>query len=116
MTTTSLTLTAPQLRNLSDYQIKGALFSPTELVIEDGISEAEWMKMGRTLAHVCQAASWWAADFVAYGEKTYGKETAYDLAQQTTVWSRQYLYRVVSIARRFPPETRLPALSFFHYQ
>lgn len=107
---------APKVfRKLSDFQIKGAFFNPTELVIESGISEGEWMALGNALAQVCQSANWWCGDFIRYGVRTYGKEAAYDLAQQATGYTRAFLYRCASVATRFPAEKRLPELTFYHY-
>jgi hypothetical protein len=103
------------LRKLSEYQIKGAFFSPTELVIEAGLSEREWMELGNALAKVCQSANWWIGDFIQYGFRTYGKSATYDLAQQATGYTRTFLYTCASTAKRFGPEKRIPELSFYHH-
>lgn len=101
---------------LAKYHVPGALFNPTQLHIEPGASEAEWMEIGRSLASVCQAAYWWVGDWIQYGFKTYGKKTTFDLAQQATGYTRGKLYECAYIASRFPPARRCGVLTFFHHQ
>jgi len=116
MTTALTTTEDPQaLRELSAYQIKGALFSPTELVIESGLSEREWMRLGAAISRVCSSANWWIGDYIQFGIKTYGISPAYTLAQQVSNYSRTFLYSVAGTARRFAPSERSPKLSFYHY-
>jgi len=112
---------APQIlppanfRTLAEYNISGAYFNPTELKIEAGLSEGEWMAIGRTLATLEQSVKWWVGDLILYGEHTYGKTATYDLAQQATGYSRGLLYECARIAKRFPPERRKEALTVFHH-
>lgn len=103
------------VHDLSAYNVSGAHLNPTELVIDAGMAEGEWMQIGRMLAHVCQAAYWWIGDFVLYGFQNYGKKAAYDLAQQATGYSRHSLFNCVYVARRFPPHRRVAALTFYHH-
>ena len=102
-------------RNLSEYNVNGARFNPTELDIDAGLAEAEWMELGRTLATVCQSAFWWVGDWLQYGFNTYGKKVTYDLAQQSTGYTRTALYACARVSKRFPPERRVSALTFFHH-
>jgi hypothetical protein len=114
----ALTLPSQHLqtyRTLKDYSIRGAYFSPTELKLETGLPEIEWLAVAKAISTVGNAVTFWAGDLIIYGEEEYGKEKAYDLAQKATGWCRQYLYRVARIARKFPPEKRVPNLSFYHY-
>jgi hypothetical protein len=105
----------PKFKKLSEYNVNGAHFAPTGLDIEPGLPESEWIALGRVLATVCQSAHWWVGDFLHYGFRTYGKKATFDLAQQATGWSRSQLYSCSRLAKRFPPERRVEALSVFHH-
>src|SRR5579883_1569079 len=103
-------------KSLAAYHVPGAQFNPTHLDISPGIDEGEWMNIGRALASVCQAAYWWVGDWIQYGFQTYGKQHTYDLAMQATGYTRTKLYECAYIAKKFPPERRCGALTFFHHQ
>ena len=108
-------LAPARYKSIAEYDISGARFSPTELRISEGIEEQEWMQIGRALAHICMATYWWIGDFILYGKNHYGVRVSYDLAQQATAFSRNVLYSCVRVARRFPPERRVEALTFYHH-
>jgi hypothetical protein len=110
-----IVLPPAKYRNLAEYNVQGAHFNPTELTVDNGLSEGEWMELGRTLATVCQSAFWWVGDWLQYGFRTYGKKVTYDLAQQSTGYSRAALYSASHVVKRFPPERRVAALTFFHH-
>jgi hypothetical protein len=112
----SVLLPPDRFRKLSEYHVQGARFNPTELALESGLSEKEWMNIGRALAAVCQSAFWWIGDFIQYGFDSYGKKVSYDLAQQATGYPRTALYNCAYLAKRFPPDRRVAALTFFHHQ
>lgn len=103
-------------RSIAEYNISGAMFNPTELQLDSGLTEGEWMAVGRAIATVCQSAHWWVGDLLQYGFRQYGKQISYDLAQQATGYSRTALHTCSYIAKRFPPERRHAALTFFHHQ
>ena len=103
-------------KTLAEYNVPGATFNPTDLQIEPGAPEADWMQIGRALAAVCQSAFWWVGDWIQYGFRTYGKKATYDLAQQATGYTRTQLYECASVALRFPPERRVGELTFFHHR
>lgn len=109
-------LAPAKVRTLAEYNVPGAQFNPTELQIEPGAPQAEWMQIGRALAAVSQSTYWWTGDWLLYGFKTYGKTTTFDLAQQATGYSRSQLYECSYMAKRFPPERRVEALTFYHHQ
>jgi len=109
-------LAAEKFKSLADYDVHGARLSPTELRIDEGMDEKEWMKIGRALAHVCMSTYWWIGDYIAYGKKHYGTKISFDLAQQATAFSRTALYCCVHVAKRFPPERRVEALTFYHHK
>jgi hypothetical protein len=102
-------------KSLAEYDVQGARLSPTELRINEGASEQEWMAIGRALSHVCMSTYWWLGDFVSYGKRHYGVKVSYDLAQQATAFSRGLLYSCVYVAKHFPPERRVAALTFYHH-
>jgi hypothetical protein len=102
-------------KTIAEYDVPGARFSPTELRISEGLDEQHWMQIGRALAHVCMSTFWWIGDFILYGKQHYGQRVAYDLAQQSTAFSKAALNRCVRVARRYPPERRVEALTFYHH-
>src|SRR5271170_3249275 len=65
-------LAPAKYKSLADYHVEGARLSPTELRMAEGMSEQDWVKIGRALAHVCMSTYWWIGDFVAYGMRNYG--------------------------------------------
>jgi hypothetical protein len=105
-----------KVKTLAEYSVPGATFNPTNLQIEPGTAESDWMAIGRALASVCQSAYWWVGDWLQYGFRTYGKKTTFDLAQQSTGYARSQLYECAFIAKRFPPDRRVDALTFFHHK
>jgi hypothetical protein len=105
-----------KVKTLAEYNVPGAQFNPTNLLIEPGTPENDWMTIGRALASVCQSAYWWVGDWLLYGFKTYGKKTTFDLAQQATGYTRGILYDCAGVAKRFPPARRVDALTFFHHK
>jgi hypothetical protein len=113
---------APQImrpkkfKTLAEYNIKGAHFSPTCLALDPGMSEKEWMSVGRAITTLRQSAHWWVGDFLQYGKRTYGVAATFDLARQATGYTRSQLYSAARIAKKFPPERRVEALTVFHHQ
>jgi hypothetical protein len=108
-------LAPAKYKSLADYDVQGARLSPTELRIAEGTSEQEWVQIGRALAHVCMSTYWWIGDFIAYGKRNYGTKIAYDLAQQATSFTRNVLHHCTYVAKAYPPERRVEALTFYHH-
>lgn len=102
-------------KQIADYDLPAARFSPTALRISEGISEKDWMEIGRGLSRICMSTFWWIGDFLIYGKDHFGVKIAYDLAQQATAFSRSVLYNCTQVSRRFPPERRREALTFYHH-
>jgi hypothetical protein len=102
-------------KSIAEYDISGARFSPTELRISEGLDEKSWQQLGRALAHICQSTYWWIGDFILYGKRHYGTRVTYTLAQQATSYSKNALYLCVRVAKKFPPERRAAALTFYHH-
>lgn len=103
------------VHSLAEYNVHGASFNPTELKIEAGLPEGDWLEIGRALAHVRESAHFWLGDWIEYGRRTYGIVTAYDLAKQATGLSENTLRDAAMCARRYAPAQRKPALSYMHH-
>jgi hypothetical protein len=108
-------LAPAKYKSIADYDVPGARFSPTELRISAGISEREWLDIGRAITHIQQSGFFWVGDWCMYGFKVFGKKVTNDLAQQATGYSRHVLHGCLRVARRFPPERRREELTFYHH-
>jgi hypothetical protein len=108
-------LAPARYKSLADYHVEGARLSPTELRISEGTSEQEWVQIGRALAHVCMSTYWWVGDFLQFGKRNYGCKVTFDLAQQATGFTRNILYFCSYVAKAFPPERRIEALTVHHH-
>src|SRR5262249_52651762 len=112
---TPVILPPRKFRSLAEYNVTGAYFNPAELKLDPGLSESEWLAVGRAITHISGSTFWWIGDFLLYGFRAYGKKVSYDLAQQATSFSRNVLYSCALVAKRYPPERRIEALSFYHH-
>jgi hypothetical protein len=108
-------LAPAKYKSISDYDVQGARFSPTELRISEGISEHEWLDIGRAITHIQQSGFFWVGDWCMYGFKVFGKKVTNDLATQATGYGRHVLRACLYVARRFPPERRREELTFHHH-
>jgi hypothetical protein len=104
-----------KVRSLAEYHIRGASFNPTELRLEAGIPEGDWMDILRAVAHVYESAHFWLGDAMCYGVKLYGVQTAYELARQATGLSHSTLQGAYRCAKLYSPEQRKPQVSFHHH-
>jgi len=102
-------------QTLKDYDVPGARFNPTGLVLESGLPEEEWQQIGRALTRVNQASYFWIGDWIEYGRKLYGIQTAYDLATQATALSASVLRGAARCARKYAPDERHATLSYCHH-
>ena len=103
------------VRTLSEYAVAGANFNPIELTLEPGITESEWMQIGRAISHVGTSTYWWMGDWIRAGAKAYGVGVVYDLAVQATGMNRDRLYFCSYLAKKFEPARRVAALSWSHH-
>lgn len=101
--------------SLAEYHIPGAEFDPTQLVLEPGLPETEWLRIGKALMHINQASHFWLGDWVEYGRRLYGIVTAIDLAVQATGLCRVSIKKMAWVARSFEPHRRKRGLSFTHH-
>ena len=104
-----------RVKSLAEYHVRGASFNPTELKLAPGMPEADWMDVGRAVAHVYESAHFWLGDWIEYGRRAYGIVTAYDLAKQATGLSEGTLRCSARCARSYKPEQRHPSLSYMHH-
>ena len=100
---------------LDQYNIPGARFNPTTLELEPGLDEQSWMNIGRAISTFSESLRFWTGDLLQYGFRLWGKTTTFNLAAQCTGYSREVLYSCARIAKRFPPERRVAALTFHHH-
>lgn len=106
---------APTGKDLSQFDVHGATFNPVSMVIPTGLSETEWMDVGRKLSTVQGASLWWVGDWVDAGFAAYGKRVAYDLAQSATGMGRGSLYSYHLVSKHFIPARRISELTFKHH-
>lgn len=102
-------------KTLAEYNIRGCHFNPIGVEIEAGIEEKSWMEICRAVSHFENCVRWWVGDLLLYGFRQWGKKTTFDLAQQATGYKREMLYEYTRIAKRFPAERRVAALTFHHH-
>ena len=91
-------------------------FNPIAMAVPTGLSEAEWMEVGRKLSTVQGASLWWVGDWVDAGFAAYGKRVAYDLAQSATGMGRGSLYTFHVVSKHSLPARRVAELTFKHHQ
>lgn len=90
------------------YQI-----TPTGLLFSETITLEEWVRCGDELWVLKQAAQWAIGDWILKGEHKFGE--TYAQALDETKYSYGYLRNVVLVARRFPREKRVGAVSWSHH-
>lgn len=73
----------------------------------------QWEKIGQQILGVANSSTWWTADWLAYGEHTFGDR--YREAMQKTSLNYQTLRNYVWVARRFDLSRRRDNLSFGHH-
>jgi len=83
------------------------------LLFAHGVEFSKWETIGRQLLSVSESATWWIADWIAYGEKTF--HDRYREAIQQTSLNYQTLRNYVWVARRFDLSRRRDTLSFGHH-
>lgn len=90
------------------------VLTPRGLQINGTPTFAEWAAYGQTLWDMRSAIQWAIADWIQYGEHTYGEK--YVQALEQTHVSYQTLRNYVWTATRFPVSRRRDNLSFSHHQ
>src|ERR1700722_12349085 len=83
------------------------------IVFSGRLNIDEWEKLGQRLMSFADSASWWIADWLAYGETAFLDR--YQEAIRKTSLSYQTLRNYAWVARRFELSRRRDALSFGHH-
>ncbi|MHB8216250.1 MAG: hypothetical protein ACYDDS_09240 [Candidatus Sulfotelmatobacter sp.] len=108
----ALTLQQPRHLALPD----ACLFAPAALSIPSSISKSEFSRLGRALAQVGQSNDIWKADYALAAIEHFEKEEGLQLAHEATGLSKFFLYKASFVAKRFPPEHRLPGYKYSAYR
>lgn len=91
-----------------------AQFTPTGLLIPEGMTFEQWEEIGNSLAGIEQARQWWVGDWVNYGEARYGEK--YTQALDATGLAYQTLMNAASVARKVEISRRRENLSWSHHE
>ena len=87
--------------------------TPTALRLRQGIAFEAWLGVGRRIADVSNASTWWLGDWLVYGQSAYGQR--YHIAFEATSLEYQTLRNYAWVARRFAVSRRRDKLSFQHH-
>ncbi len=78
------------------------------------LSERSWERIGASLRELTNSSAWWLADWLIFGESTYGWRR-YQEAIERTGLDYQTLRNYAWVARRFEQHRRRDSLSFAHH-
>ncbi|WP_262699306.1 MULTISPECIES: LmbU family transcriptional regulator [Streptomyces] len=84
------------------------------MVFPRNLSERSWEQIGASLRELVNSSAWWLADWLIYGEVTYGWRR-YKEAVERTGLDYQTLRNYAWVARRFEHDRRRDSLSFAHH-
>lgn len=84
------------------------------MVLPPNLPERSWERIGTNLRELVNSSAWWLADWLIYGEATYGWRR-YKEAIERTGLDYQTLRNYAWVARRFEPHRRRDSLSFAHH-
>lgn len=84
------------------------------MVFPQNLSERSWEQIGANLRELVNSSAWWLADWLIYGEATYGWRR-YKEAVERTGLDYQTLRNYAWVARRFEHDRRRDTLSFAHH-
>ncbi|MEU0786343.1 LmbU family transcriptional regulator [Streptomyces sp. NPDC006173] len=84
------------------------------MVFPQNLSERSWEQIGANLRELVNSSAWWLADWLIYGEATYGWRR-YKEAVERTGLDYQTLRNYAWVARRFDHDRRRDSLSFAHH-
>ncbi|MFD0069421.1 LmbU family transcriptional regulator [Streptomyces sp. NPDC059944] len=84
------------------------------MVFPQNLSERSWEQIGANLRELVNSSAWWLADWLIYGEATYGWRR-YKEAVERTGLDYQTLRNYAWVARRFEHDRRRDSLSFAHH-
>jgi len=84
------------------------------MVFPQNLPERSWEQIGTNLRELVNSSAWWLADWLIYGEATYGWRR-YKEAVERTGLDYQTLRNYAWVARRFEHHRRRDSLSFAHH-
>lgn len=84
------------------------------MTFPENLSERAWEQIGSSLRELVNSSVWWLADWVNYGESTYGWRR-YKEAIERTGLDYQTLRNYAWVGRRFEHHRRRDGLSFAHH-
>lgn len=84
------------------------------MIFPQNLSERSWERIGTNLRELVNSSAWWLADWLIYGETTYGWRR-YKEAIERTGLDYQTLRNYAWVARRFEHHRRRDSLSFAHH-
>ncbi|MGV4982305.1 LmbU family transcriptional regulator [Streptomyces sp. NPDC001709] len=84
------------------------------MVFPENLPERSWEQIGTNLRELVNSSAWWLADWLIYGEATYGWRR-YKEAIERTGLDYQTLRNYAWVARRFEHHRRRDSLSFAHH-
>ncbi|MET8100090.1 LmbU family transcriptional regulator [Streptomyces sp. NPDC005236] len=84
------------------------------MVLPPNLPERSWERIGANLRELVNSSAWWLADWLLYGEATYGWRR-YKEAIERTGLDYQTLRNYAWVARRFEHHRRHDGLSFAHH-
>lgn len=84
------------------------------MIFPANLSERSWERIGTSLRELVNSSAWWLADWLIYGETTYGWRR-YKEAIERTGLDYQTLRNYAWVGRRFEHHRRRGSLSFAHH-
>jgi hypothetical protein len=84
------------------------------MVFPQNLPERSWEQIGANLRDLVNSSAWWLADWLLFGEATYGWRR-YKEAIERTGLDYQTLRNYAWVARRFEHDRRRDSLSFAHH-
>lgn len=84
------------------------------MIFPENLSERSWERIGTSLRELVNSSAWWLADWLLYGESTYGWRR-YKEAIERTGLDYQTLRNYAWVGRRFEHHRRRDSLSFAHH-
>ncbi|MGA4844531.1 LmbU family transcriptional regulator [Streptomyces sp. G45] len=93
---------------------KKATVQKSGMILPRDLSERSWERIGSSLRELTNSSAWWLADWLIFGEATYGWRR-YREAIERTGLDYQTLRNYAWVARRFEHHRRRDSLSFAHH-
>ncbi|WP_392957893.1 LmbU family transcriptional regulator [Streptomyces sp. LN245] len=105
---------APAQGDVLSFVGSQATVQKSGMVFPPNLPERSWERIGANLRELVNSSAWWLADWLLYGEATYGWRR-YKEAIERTGLDYQTLRNYAWVARRFEHHRRHDGLSFAHH-